>query len=87
MNHCVYIVRCSDGTFYTGYTTDVNKRVLTHNDGRGAKYTRVRLPVKLVYFEHRKTKSDALKREFAIKKLSRQEKINLIDCFSDSLRG
>lgn len=78
----VYIVRCNDNTYYTGYTTDVEKRVQTHNEKKGAKYTRSRTPVELVYQEAMETKSLALQREAAIKRLSRREKEGLIRNFS-----
>lgn len=81
----VYIVECSDGTLYTGWTTDVEARVATHNNGSGAKYTRNRRPVKLVYSEEMENKSAALKREAAIKKLSRAEKMLLINHTNESL--
>ncbi len=74
----VYLLRCADDTLYCGYTTDLDKRVQTHNKGEGAKYTKSRLPVSLVYSEEHPTKSDALKRECAVKKLTRQQKLNLI---------
>ena len=74
----VYIVQCRDGSLYTGWTTDVKKRVATHNAGTGAKYTKSRRPVTLVYFEALESKSEALKREAAIKKLSHLEKLELI---------
>lgn len=61
-----YIVRCSDGTLYTGWTTDVERRVRTHNSGKGAKYTRSRLPVTLVYYETYPTKQEAMRREWEI---------------------
>ena len=73
----VYILECSDGTLYTVWTTDVEARLETHNSGNGAKYTRSRLPVRLVYSEELASKSDALKREIAIKKLSRAKKQEL----------
>lgn len=73
-----YIVQCSDGTFYTGWTNDIEKRILTHNAGKGAKYTRSRTPVKLVYFERAATKRQAMQREVQIKQLSRREKEQLI---------
>jgi len=76
--HYCYIVRCSDGTLYCGYTNDLTKRVETHNRGKGSKYTRRRTPVTLIYSEEFKTKSKALKREHQIKKLSRKEKLELI---------
>lgn len=78
MNY-VYILKCSDNTLYTGWTTDLEKRLKVHNTGKGAKYTRVRLPVEIVYFEEFEDKKDAMKREYAIKQLSRNEKLKLID--------
>ena len=77
-HHDVYIVRCRDGSLYTGYAVDVEKRLATHNAGQGAKYTRARLPVVLEYTETFTTKSDALKREYAIKQLTRTKKEQLI---------
>ena len=74
----VYILKCADGTLYTGWTNDLEKRIVTHNSGNGAKYTRSRLPVELVYHEEFESKSDALKREHEIKKLSREQKLELI---------
>lgn len=73
-----YIVRCSDGTLYTGWTNDLEKRMKAHNEGRGAKYTKNRRPVVLQYFEEHETKSGAMKREYEIKQLSREEKLKLI---------
>lgn len=75
----VYILRCSDDTLYTGMTDDVPRRVQVHNSGRGAKYTRGRTPVQVVYTEECVTYSAALKRECAIKKLSRLQKQALIN--------
>lgn len=72
-----YIVECIDGTFYTGWTTDPERRVKTHNAGRGAKYTRARRPVKLIYVEEQPDRSTAMKRERAIKSLSREKKMKL----------
>lgn len=77
MNY-TYILRCSDDTFYTGWTNDIEKRVKAHNDGKGAKYIKPRRPVELVYVEEFDDKIDAMKREAAIKKLRREEKIKLI---------
>ena len=74
----VYIVRCADGTFYTGWTTDVAHRVEAHNNGTGAKYTRSRRPVSLIYTETFEDKIDAQKREWAIKHMSRAQKEKLI---------
>lgn len=78
-NWWVYMVRCADGTLYTGIAADVDRRAEVHNRGRGAKYTRGRLPVEVVYREEQPTKGDALRREMAIKRLSRREKLKLID--------
>lgn len=75
----VYILQCRDGTFYTGITTDVARRLATHNSGKGAKYTRSRLPVRLVYQETQPDKSAALKREIAVKKLTRAQKLRMIE--------
>ena len=75
---CVYMLRCSDDSLYTGWTSDIKKRLSTHNCGRGAKYTRSRLPVVLVYAEMVDSRSEALKREAAIKKLTRAAKLELI---------
>jgi putative endonuclease len=74
----VYILRCSDGTLYTGWTTDLERRVRIHNSGKGAKYTRGKVPAEVVYFEKYDTKSEALKREYAIKQLSHLDKLKLI---------
>jgi putative endonuclease len=73
----VYIVRCADGTLYTGWAVDVQRRVQAHNAGRGAKYTAVHRPVELVYFEEVPTRSAALKRELAIKRYPRAKKLAL----------
>ena len=73
-NNYVYIVRCRDQTFYTGWTNQLEKRIEAHNAGKGAKYTKARRPVELVYFETFEHKSEALKREYQIKQLKRSEK-------------
>ncbi len=73
----VYIVRCADGTLYTGWALDVAARLQAHNAGRGAKYTRTRRPVDLIYAEAQATRADALKRERQIKRLPRQKKLAL----------
>lgn len=86
----VYILECSDKTLYTGYTNDIKKRVETHNAGKGAKYTKVRLPVKLMYFEEFDDKESAMKREWYIKhKMKRSDKMKLIEgfCLSESLKN
>ena len=77
MNY-VYLLRCSDGTLYCGWTTDLSRRLRTHNSGRGAKYTRSRLPVELVYQEAYEDRHEALSREWQIKQMSRVEKEALI---------
>ena len=77
MNY-TYIVQCSDGSLYTGWTNNLNKRIEDHNAGKGAKYTRSRLPVVLAYYEAFETKEEAMRREYAIKQLSRQKKLALI---------
>ncbi|MCG1009478.1 GIY-YIG nuclease family protein [Salinicoccus sp. ID82-1] len=76
--HHVYIVECADGSLYTGYAKDVTSRIAKHNSGNGAKYTRNRGPVRLMHSEAYQTKSEALKREHEIKKLTRQQKLALI---------
>jgi putative endonuclease len=78
MPYSIYILECRDGTYYTGYTTDISKRIDTHNSGKWAKYTRGKLPVKLIYSESFETESAARKREYEIKKLTKKEKLLLI---------
>ena len=73
-----YIVECADGTYYTGWAVDPEKRVAVHNKGRGARYTRMRGPVKLVYVEELQDRKSAMKREIAIKRLTRDSKGKLI---------
>lgn len=75
----VYILECADNTLYTGWTTELNKRLNQHNLGVASKYTKVRRPVRLVYFEEVENKSLALKREYAIKNLTRAQKLKLIN--------
>jgi putative endonuclease len=75
----VYIVRCADGALYTGWTTDVERRVAQHNAGRGARYTRTHRPVALVYHEEMPDRSAAMRREAAIKKLDRERKERLVE--------
>ena len=77
MNY-VYLLRCSDDTLYCGWTTDLEKRVAAHNSGTGAKYTRSRRPVELVYYEAYESRSEALGREWRIKRMIREEKLALI---------
>ena len=77
MNY-TYIVRCKDNTFYTGWTTNIEKRIEVHNSGKGAKYTKSRRPVELVYFEEFNTKEEAMRREYEIKQMTRNKKEKLI---------
>ena len=83
MTAYTYILRCADGTLYTGWTNDIEKRLAAHNAGKGAKYTKPRLPVELVYFEKHETKEEAMSREYAIKQLTRTQKETLIASRSD----
>ena len=76
--NCTYILKCSDGTLYTGWTNDITKRLESHNSGQGSKYTRSRLPVEPVYREEFETKEEAMSREWHLKRLTRQEKLRLI---------
>ena len=78
-NHFVYIVRCSDNSLFTGYTNNIEVRINKHNAGKGAKYTKTRRPVVLVYQEMYETKSEALRREYEIKTFTRQRKLKLIE--------
>lgn len=77
MNY-TYIVRCADGSLYTGWTNHLKERIAAHNAGRGARYTRSRRPVRLVYYETFDTKEEAMSREWHIKQLSRAQKLKLI---------
>jgi len=78
-DHYVYLVQCEDGTYYTGYTTDVGRRVEEHNAGEGAKYTRSRTPVELVHVESYASRSAAMSREYRIKQFRRSRKERLIE--------
>lgn len=79
MNY-TYLLRCADGTLYCGWTNHLEERVRSHNEGKGAKYTKCRRPVELVYFEAFETKQEAMRREAAIKRLTRAEKLKLTGC-------
>lgn len=83
MNY-VYMLLCADGTLYTGWTNDIKKRIKSHQSGKGSKYTKYRLPVELAFKEDCLTKSDALKRECFIKKMTRKEKYELIKQYNDN---
>jgi putative endonuclease len=78
MNY-TYILKCRDGTFYTGWTNNLEKRIKDHNEGNGAKYTKARRPVELVYYETFETKEEAMRREYAIKQMTRKEKEVLVE--------
>ena len=78
MNY-VYMLRCRDGSLYTGWTNDLEKRLKAHNSGSASKYTRTRLPAELVYFEEWESKEAAMSREWHIKRLSREEKLKVIE--------
>lgn len=78
MSWSVYVLRCRDGSLYTGITNDLPRRLRAHRAGRGAAYTRSRLPLRLIYVEQRRTKGAALRREAAIKRLPRRQKLSLI---------
>lgn len=82
----VYMLLCADKTLYTGITNDLENRIKTHNSGKGAKYTRCRLPVEYVYKESAENKSEALKREYSIKQLNRKQKLLLINSPSNLLK-
>lgn len=79
MSNYTYILQCADDTLYCGWTNDLEKRLAAHNAGTAAKYTRTRRPVKLVYYEEFETKQEAMSREFHIKRMSRLEKLALIN--------
>lgn len=80
-----YILACADGTLYTGWTTDLSRRLSAHNAGKGAKYTRSRRPVTLQYAERCSTKERAMHREWEIKQMDRREKLRLIQCFQTTV--
>lgn len=77
-NNYTYMLRCHDNSIYTGWTNDMDKRLKAHNEGKGAKYTKARRPVTLVYYETFQTKEEAMRREWEIKQLNRQGKLKLI---------
>lgn len=82
--HYAYMLICADNTIYSGYTINIENRLKTHNEGKGAKYTKYRLPVRLAYLEEFKTKSEALHREIELKKLTRKKKECLIQKYKKS---
>lgn len=84
-NYFLYVLRCSDETLYTGYTNNVERRVAVHNAGKGAKYTKARIPVTCIYFEGFETKTEAMKAEYAFKKRTRKQKLDYIRSHSDEI--
>ncbi|MDO5039996.1 GIY-YIG nuclease family protein [Clostridium sp.] len=86
MNY-VYIIMCGDNSLYTGWTKNLEKRFMMHCEGKGAKYTRGRGPLKLVYFEEFKNKKDAMRREYQIKKMKREQKLILIKSLNKSIEN
>ncbi|MBA1433003.1 MAG: GIY-YIG nuclease family protein [Epsilonproteobacteria bacterium] len=87
MKYFVYILECSDATLYTGITTDIKRRVQEHNSSdKGAKYTKIRRPVKLVYFCECDDRSSAAKKEYAIKQLPRKKKLELLEDIDDTIQ-
>ena len=84
MSKCyAYVLLCADNTLYTGWTTDLEKRLKAHNEGRGGKYTRARTPCKIFYYEEFDDKISAMRREYAIKQLTREQKLALVDKKTD----
>ncbi len=79
MDNYMYILRCRDGSLYTGWTNDLSRRLTAHQKGTASKYTKARRPVELVHFECFETKQEAMRREWAVKQLSREEKLRLIE--------
>lgn len=79
MHYYVYIIRCRDGSLYTGYTKDLDSRMKLHADGKGARYTKMHKPKKLVHVEEFSSRSEAMKREKKVKKLSHREKLQLVN--------
>lgn len=86
MNY-TYMVRCRDGSLYTGWTNCLEKRLACHNAGKGAKYTKTRLPVELVYYETFEKKEEAMRREWQIKQMNRKEKMDLIASSPEKIHG
>ncbi len=85
--HYVYILLCRDATYYTGYTTNIEKRLKAHNEKKGAKYTKSRVPVEVIYQETYTSKTEAMQREYAIKQLTRQQKMKLIAGYNNQKEG
>ncbi|MBS7345282.1 MAG: GIY-YIG nuclease family protein [Caryophanon sp.] len=83
--HAFYVLECADGSFYAGYTNNVERRTATHNAGKGAKYTKARLPVTVIHVEYFDTKQEAMRREYAFKQLTRKQKEQVIRRGSDEV--
>lgn len=83
MNY-TYILKCRDGSLYTGWTNHLEERIQAHNEGRGAKYTRSRRPVELIYYESMETKEEAMRREYAIKHMTRRAKLGLVMSYKET---
>ena len=81
----LYVLECNDSTLYTGYTNDVERRVAVHNSGKGAKYTKARVPVTCVFHQQFETKSEAMKAEYAFKKLTRKQKLDYIRSYTNEI--
>ena len=86
-NHYFYVLECADGSYYAGYTNDVEKRVHTHNEGKGAKYTRGRRPVALCYVEKYQTKTEAMQAEYRFKQLNRRAKERIVQTGGTEYEG
>lgn len=82
----IYMVECGDGSLYTGWTKRLEQRIKCHNEGKGAKYTKSRLPVRLVYYEVFATRQEAMKREYAVKQLTRRDKLKLLNDMTEEVR-
>ncbi|MBM7573133.1 GIY-YIG nuclease family protein [Aquibacillus albus] len=83
----VYILKCKDGTFYTGYTNNLNRRMVMHDSGKGAKYTRGRGPFQLVYYQTFPTKEEAMQAEYQIKQLGRKQKEQLVQTYQEGIKS
>ena len=81
----LYVLECKDSTLYTGYTNDVERRVAVHNSGKGAKYTKARVPVTCIFHQQFETKSEAMKAEYAFKKLTRKQKLDYIRSYTNEI--
>ena len=85
--HYFYVLECSDTSYYAGYTNNIEKRIATHNAGKGAKYTKTRMPVTCIYFEEFDTKQEAMRKEYAFKQLTRAQKIQYMRSNDDDSKS